>query len=94
MTSSDRRTRHHVEFFVDGSGVGYRLKCSDRLTCTDTRDEDRTGDFCAVEDWWENVGTDLLSAPRSTVIAAFEVVTEWRGYGEDADLFVVPKAAL
>lgn len=84
-------TRHWVEAYVDRDQVSFRLICEDVATCEDTVEEDR-GAYCAVMEWFSADGAYLLSFPdgRNDVFGRVEVDTKWTGYGEDAELELVP----
>jgi hypothetical protein len=75
--------------------IGSRLVCEDEKTCDQTDPEYRAKHGCAVREWYENTGIELLDFPPSVrpVFGRIEVGCAWTGHGEDADLSLCPPPA-
>lgn len=87
-------TRHWVDIQVGDGEIEYTLTCGDPGACQETVEESRHLG-CAVKDYWNDMGTDLLSATGDATgdpvpVGRFEVTCEWQGYGPDAELYLHP----
>jgi hypothetical protein len=86
-------TKHYVEAFIDRDGIGSRLVCEDETTCDQTQPAFRETHGCAIRDWYENTGPELLDYPAATESPTFgriQVGCVWEGGAEDAELFLRP----
>lgn len=84
-------TRHWVEAYVAHDEVHFRLVCEYPEACMETGKDDR-GISCAVADFFDDMGTDLLEFPRSDrrMFGRIEVRPEWTGYEEDGECRLIP----
>ena len=86
-------TKHHVEVFIDSDRIGTRLVCEDPATCSETRPDYRDEYGCAVHEWYENVGPDLLDFNDQVLVGRVAVQCDWN-YGVDDGLCLRPAEAL
>jgi len=82
-------TKHWIEAYVDHDTVSFRLACEHPTACEETAEWARQLG-CAVKDWFDDAGIDLLGFPRGVEvpIGRIEVRCEWQGAAEDSELYL------
>lgn len=90
-TDAGKTTRHWVEAYVDVDQVSFEVTCEHPKDCQETAEEVRSLG-CAVKDFWSDMGPELFGFPRGerTTFGKVEVACDWRGIGEDCELYLIP----
>jgi hypothetical protein len=83
-------TQHHVEVFIDSDRLGSRLVCEDEANCSETKPDYRDKHGCAVREWYENDGPDLIDFNDQVLVGRVAVRCHWDGFEDDAELSLRP----